>query len=646
MKIQFPWQKNQLINACIALHELKLWNIYSGVDFFVVKTPDQAPVVTFIMGSGGMEYGIHINRGKDPFSDTLKLLKYAEKVTGQVEFIGITMVPYGELTIIEKKWFKSCNFRANKFDLVPVPMFRGKRRGPDLVDSDSDIKHLLYIIRGIINAHKDGLLPPLTVDATGKKLLTINVSGDVRNPDVKTGYELYPQARELLEYHTSMMLQDAQYTEKGDFTRTERAYVIIPLYEDVEEGSEDAPDVRIVVIDEPSEMILSADLISMSTIEAATALNAVFSKDGLPEKVTITDKEFLEVMADYFEINGVNAILDKEHKLIEKALEEFGVISNIDEMKKEIKASFVSVPASDDFIGWMRLKCFTIAELLDSWGLLNDKTEDKLCRKFFDEECWQDFFGRSQELLKSLVLWYAVEYRAKKNSKTILDKMMSKDIPVGCRAFFECLSNATVSLYQVEKVSEKKRKISVRDIFDDQQLVIDDIFMPENLNKGEYVPLWVYRCGDFFFGDWAGPAFDVDDFDDAMNYLVDQGLPSEPDKQWLRENVHIFGGLWSLLFDYHDDDNDVYDEDDDCDDELELSDSAKKEAVEKFFHKYYMDWIDKPLPALNYKAPRQAVKTPQGANQVRELIQNIPIPDGQFEIKIPKFEMLTELGLL
>ena len=39
MKLKFPWQKSQMIQACKELTDMQLWESYENLDFFVVEIP-------------------------------------------------------------------------------------------------------------------------------------------------------------------------------------------------------------------------------------------------------------------------------------------------------------------------------------------------------------------------------------------------------------------------------------------------------------------------------------------------------------------------------------------------------------------------------------------------------------------------------
>ena len=59
----------------------------------------------------------------------------------------------------------------------------------------------------------------------------------------------------------------------------------------------------------------------------------------------------------------------------------------------------------------------------------------------------------------------------------------------------------------------------------------------------------------------------------------------------------------------------------------------------------YMAWLDTALPLLKGKTPRQVCRTPEGREQVTMIIRTIPDPMGNAPIRVPRQEMLCDLGL-
>ena len=46
------------------------------------------------------------------------------------------------------------------------------------------------------------------------------------------------------------------------------------------------------------------------------------------------------------------------------------------------------------------------------------------------------------------------------------------------------------------------------------------------------------------------------------------------------------------------------------------------EILEKSIRQMFADWADKPLPALDGNTPREAIKTPEGLEQVKFLLHS------------------------
>lgn len=63
------------------------------------------------------------------------------------------------------------------------------------------------------------------------------------------------------------------------------------------------------------------------------------------------------------------------------------------------------------------------------------------------------------------------------------------------------------------------------------------------------------------------------------------------------------------------------------------------------FERHYMAWLDRPVPALGDKTPRQACETAEGRAQVATLIRTMPDPVGPATIEVPRRAMLRALGL-
>ncbi len=62
---------------------------------------------------------------------------------------------------------------------------------------------------------------------------------------------------------------------------------------------------------------------------------------------------------------------------------------------------------------------------------------------------------------------------------------------------------------------------------------------------------------------------------------------------------------------------------------LPESPPAAAEAIREFKSRHYQDWVDRPLPALQGKTPREALRTPQGRASVEVLLKDLENHEGR-----------------
>jgi hypothetical protein len=213
MKVKFPWLKSQMIRACMDFADMRLWELYDNMDLFVVQTPLEEPVVASIMGAGGQEYGLSVFRGPDAFRQPLMLYDKPKSAVDKINTIGFSMMYYRDMDHLEKKWLKSCNHNARKSEWVPSVISKKPGRMMEMVEKDHDVKLMLYILKGIMRAQEDGDFCPTTAGAVDSKMMTIDVSGDALDPNVRVKHRSFPGSRELLDLCNQDMLDEAPETE-------------------------------------------------------------------------------------------------------------------------------------------------------------------------------------------------------------------------------------------------------------------------------------------------------------------------------------------------------------------------------------------------------------------------------------------------
>ena len=319
MKLKFPWQKFQMFRACMDFADMRLWERYDNMDLFVVQTPLEDPVVAAIMGAGGQEYGLSIFRGPDAFRQP-HLLDKGIFAAEKINTIGFSMTYYRDMSLPEKKWIKSCNYNARKSDWLPSIISKRPGRETELVDKDHDIKLLLYILKGIMKTQKDGNFHPDTAGLTGSEMFTIEVCGDVLEPDVHTAYKSFPGSKELLElcnradmFEAPDLLPDISNLPKRDET-----WVIVPIYIAISEYTDNC---ILVIAEEKSYYVLHADIITIDTVELVETLYGVFTGDnaaesiGIPRKIVIAEKDLFIAISNPLQEWGIDACCNENHSV-------------------------------------------------------------------------------------------------------------------------------------------------------------------------------------------------------------------------------------------------------------------------------------------------------------------------------------------
>ncbi len=68
-------------------------------------------------------------------------------------------------------------------------------------------------------------------------------------------------------------------------------------------------------------------------------------------------------------------------------------------------------------------------------------------------------------------------------------------------------------------------------------------------------------------------------------------------------------------------------------------------AAREMLARRYMEWLDRPLPALGGRTPREVARTPEGRDRIARLIRAIPAAEGTVPVQVPRDAMFRELGL-
>jgi len=769
MKLHFPWQKYQVIQACIDFAELRLWEQYENLDFFVVETPLEDPIVAAIMGMGGQEYGLSVFRGPDAFKQPLLLDESKRTAAEKINTIGFSMSRYDEMEHHEKKWLKSCNFRARGSDWAPCLLSKAPGRMAELVEKDRDIRLMLYVLKGILKAHEEGNFNP-KIASNGSRLLTLQVSGDEMDPDVQVVRKSFPGSKELLEYCNQVISLDM--SEVSELPQLDETWLVVPIY--ITDAKTKRDICTLVIAEEKSRFIFSAEIIEMATEEVLNVLYDVFAgnnaaqKKGVPSTIIIAEQALFDAIGKHLKQWEINVRCQVNHPLAKEFRQELGTFlftagsGRTKHLKVSSSVDLSIIPADDDLTGWKNVQSALTNRFIDFWNTEDKFRTGRVSKQFFGDSDWEYYIDEYANVmsLPTYVTWAIMSYRPPKNDPTFAESLLASDLPVPLRISLEAMNKAYPSLYQVVKTDEKAGTVQVEDLLLSGTFIIHDQGLSMSSKPNMIVPFWIYSVGHFHFINIAGPVFGLLDIDRVIKKLQKLGLPPTLSPEWLRQNPHIFGRLWQLYDDIaleepqlpllKNTDGDPLEfitasftcdnpasaqnalrqrTDINCDDqenayvwfkgnldepmkntilggisfrenniEAEVNSKKRLDGVKKILesiqgvrylsHKtqkaqkllekmssepagsskrpllsekplpeevrlaaaehlrqYYMEWLDTSVPAFGNQSPRQAVKNPKTAQQVRIMIKSLPDPISNTGGSVPRKEMLESLGL-
>jgi hypothetical protein len=769
MKLQFPWRKYQMIQACIDFADLRLWEQYENLDFFVVETPLEDPVVASIMGMGGQEYGLSVFRGPDAFKQPFFLDNSKEAAIEKINTIGFSMSRYDETEHHEKKWLKSCNFRARGSDWVPCLLSKAPGQMADLVEKDRDIRLMLYVLKGILKAHEEGDFNP-KIAPSGSTLLTLQVSGDETDPDVHVVRKSFPGSKELLKYCSDAI--SFEMPEVSELPRLDETWLVVPIYTAKAKTERDI--CTLVIAEEKSRFIFFAEIIETATEEALDVLYDVFfgnnaaKKKGVPRTIIIAEQALFDAMGKHLKQSEIDIRCQVNHPLANEFRKNSGSLlpnsgkGRTGHLRVSSDIDLSIIPGDDDLAGWKTIQSALTNRFIDFWNTEDKLRTDRLSKQFFGDSDWEYYIDKYADTmsLPTYVTWAVMTYRDRKEDRTFAETLLASDLPRPLHISLEAMNNAYPSLYQVVKTDKKAGTIQVEDLLLSETFIIHDQGLSMSSVPNMIAPFWIYSVGRFHFINIAGPVFGFPDIERVIKKLQKLGLPPTISPEWLRRNAHIFGRLWQLYDDIalgepqlpllKNTDGDPLEyitacftcgnpasvqnalqkrTDMDFDDqedtyiwfkgdldvlmkntllgricfkknsiEVEVNSKKRFDGVKKILEsiqgirylshttkkaqdmlkkmsseqnesprkilppekplpeevrlaaaehlgRYYMEWLDTPIPAFGNQSPRQASKNPKMAQQVRIMIKSIPDPLRNTGGSVPKKEMLESLGL-
>ncbi|MGB9803026.1 SEC-C metal-binding domain-containing protein [Desulfofundulus sp.] len=261
--------------------------------------------------------------------------------------------------------------------------------------------------------------------------------------------------------------------------------------------------------------------------------------------------------------------------------------------------------------------------------------------------------------------WFIFDYVLPDGLSIIETFRQSPDLSEREQALLADWAAARVSLYEVLKVLPRKGVV-LRDLLQKKELRVHDINAAAELQPGSILLMRVLKVGDEYEFSTSGlalPGFCKDVLlkklrRDLRNYARKRNAPTrEVLGDYLRERSHVINALvvemginYTLphLVEHGEENEYVPPVNDDLFDRI--SARIAQQITEAVLDEYYNRWIDKPVPALEGKTPREACRTAEGRARLEELFRELELVESCRELKgEPHYDLQKlrrKLGLL
>ncbi len=756
MKKQSDRLCRQAIETAMEYYNRETWVGLEPAMAFAIKIPIlENPVTVFPMGQGGEQFGIHIILGDQQLENVEVFLSgvgYSDDDEGKskLHLAGYSIDLLEDIPIPFRSILNRARIQLRRESYAPFFIVKEPYKKVRL-PNDRELKMMIWITNGLLKAVDEEMLElhdPLE-DGT---LQLITVSGNIALPDVE--YSEYTLSKSkvipmipLVEFPTKLSKLKRM---PGNFIV---AFAELPIdLKDVEYAQS-----ILLAFNETDDKILCAQVINSNEIQkAAQHLFTVFNGNnligwkGLPSSIIFTHRELTYLASPHLESLGVTCKYQKHHPLMESLLRDLEEHAFNEDSQRII--SEAAKPDNLEF--WKKCDHALITMGMDSIADIL-KNNSNLMYLYYGKnaninELYDEFADSGFE--ESYNEWLWMDYRLRKNMKTMAEKMLDQQIPGQLQELLQNRIAAKVSLYRVEDVDKKSSTIRLKDIFTGIIVNINDVMLSNTIEIDIILPLRVYKAGAFNFISLAGAPIPKGAINDALVFLMKIGLTAIE-----RDQAHYFGHLWEWLYHYQQHPLILVNRDDhiillheakfqiqdkekvkrvlkdapdydynvtpnemvwfrDVEDELEFlgrrlilgnlnfkkdiltlqvnsrerfeiarqhleaiegvvfknvkvkkvmdeisqlhSSEPRKlvfdatflyaneiDKLKKAMHNYYLAWIDRPLPILENKTPREFCRTKAGRLFVKAIIHSMKEMDAEPGDEIPADEMFNLLGI-
>lgn len=547
----------EAFEAALDIDALRLWESFDDRVCFPVRIPGSPhPVFASVMGAAGQEFGLAVYRGADAGSSILETVASVAMDDGMadaMDFLSFGMSPMHELPPAGKEFLRAAKVSSRRDDRVPLFIAKDPGKFARAL-SRVEVAEMLMLLRGLVKAHKNGILAPSPV-APGAATHEYGFSGDPRDPEIEVKEGRFPA---VTRAGNPLVASPGGL---GALPRLPTTYVIgypvLPFGVDQVDGT-----VRLVLVADLADgRVLQGTIPDPPRLEGAVRLlgrifkgRNLLSRRGLPREAIFADRGLHDAFAPTLAPLGVSCSYEPGHPLLEDLKESMnewmgsggpGAIVSAGRAATIDERSDV-VPASDDLAGWKKIDRRLGERLVDAFVKGRRPADRAVVAYFGTLSVGMRFLeGPSREIAVGAFIEWAVEhYRAAADRPTAMERLLAGPLSEAERRLLAARRDARLSIYRIAAI-EPGQNLTLEDLLFGGSVVVADRLLSESAEVGYCLAGAVYPAGDFTFFVITGPPLGSGEVLPALRYLEGQGL--EPTPEGIAATSHLFGRLWSWL---------------------------------------------------------------------------------------------------
>ena len=540
-----------VLQAAADFNGRRLWGRFSNFDCFAVRVPDQGEsMLGVVLGDAGEQFGLSLFRGETAAAFLSAILDPdgpGDDMAESVDMLGFSMDTFGELLPEAQASIRKAGLHPRYNEQVPNFLAKRPGRQPRVPDQ-SDLRLLLMVLRGAIEADRKNLLAPATLEDR-EGLCTLVLSGDPAAPQVSVTRERWPDRASAAAEPVQVEAADLSGLPRLDATWL----VGLPVMPAGIEGDERSLQM-LLVADDASGFVLQGRPVFVGEFgEAADALLETFrgggiaGRKGLPRKVVFSIRHLYDAMAPALRRAGVTCIyMPSIPKLQEIAADFFGLLDDgIASFPDALDAPPAQeVPAPDDLAGWKAADHRVGTLFADCLKYEERLSSTRAVKRYFGRDDLPGFFKaqRSRGVAGAYASWAMLDYRSTRKSRTRAEELLAEGLPQPEAMLLRAQMEAYPTLYRVADHDPEAGTVHLEDVLLGGAVTVHDQLMSENIENGLFVTARAFAAGRYHFLDMAGPPLGAGMGLEAAEFLRRCGMEFTPDG--LRHDAHAFGWLW------------------------------------------------------------------------------------------------------